>query len=241
MDKINGFNSEEIKQLIALAKEGKQQGKSLTSIFEEFAKSSGRAKGSVRNFYYSLLSRAEKSMDIKRQFLGEESELKAGKIVEFVPEESKKLLKSILELKHGGRSIRSIIIQLANGDDKKILRYQNKYRNMLKNERETVLGVVSEISALRGSCYNPYEDKDKKEIFASDYLFKRLQNEINSLYDRCTLSLKRENEKLKEKLQSAEKEILQLKLSLERSISLNTTACKIKEFFNRKDSKELIN
>ena len=167
--------------------------------------------------------------------------LKAGKIVEFRPEESRKLLKSILELKHGGRSVRSIIMQLAGGDDKKVLRYQNKYRNMIKNEKETVLGVVNEITALRGSCYNPYEDKDKKEIFASDFLFKRLQSEINSLYDRCTVSLKRENEKLKERLQAAEKENLQLKLSLERSISLNTTAYKIKEFFNKKDSKELIN
>lgn len=241
MDKLNGFGTDEIKKLIACVEEGKQRGKSLTAIFDEYAKESGRAKGSVRNFYYSLLSRAEKNKEIKRQFLGEESELKAGKIVEFRPEESRKLLKSILELKHGGRSVRSIIMQLAGGDDKKVLRYQNKYRNMIKNEKETVLGVVNEITALRGSCYNPYEDKDKKEIFASDFLFKRLQSEINSLYDRCTVSLKRENEKLKERLQAAEKENLQLKLSLERSISLNTTAYKIKEFFNKKDSKELIN
>ena len=83
MDKLNGFGTDEIKKLIACVEEGKQRGKSLTAIFDEYAKESGRAKGSVRNFYYSLLSRAEKNKEIKRQFLGEESELKAGKIVIF--------------------------------------------------------------------------------------------------------------------------------------------------------------
>ena len=56
---MKGFSSDEIKRLIYLADKNKREGKSLSEVFSRFAAESGRAKGSVRNFYYNLLSGAE--------------------------------------------------------------------------------------------------------------------------------------------------------------------------------------
>ena len=50
MNKINGYTEEEAKNLVEFIKEGKQKGKTLSYLFESYALSRGRAKGSVRNY-----------------------------------------------------------------------------------------------------------------------------------------------------------------------------------------------
>ena len=55
MSKINGYTEEEAKSLIGYITEGKQKGKTLSYLFESYALSRGRAKGSVRNYYYALM------------------------------------------------------------------------------------------------------------------------------------------------------------------------------------------
>ena len=59
MEKINGYTAEEAGNLVKYVCEGKQKGKTLTRIFEEYARKTGRAKGSVRNYYYALLKKSD--------------------------------------------------------------------------------------------------------------------------------------------------------------------------------------
>ena len=55
MNKINGYTEEEAKRLVDYVSTGKKSGKSLSGLFASYAKKTGRAKGSVRNYYYALL------------------------------------------------------------------------------------------------------------------------------------------------------------------------------------------
>jgi capsular polysaccharide biosynthesis protein len=68
--------------------------------------------------------------------------------VAFTKEEEKELIKQILTLKSQGVSVRRAVYQLANNDVKKALRYQNKYRNALKN-KGLIEEVVKEIKGNR--------------------------------------------------------------------------------------------
>ena len=47
-----------MKELVKKADEAKSNGKPLGDVFEEFAKKTGGAKGSVRNAYYAAIKRA---------------------------------------------------------------------------------------------------------------------------------------------------------------------------------------
>ena len=52
MENLYGFNKKDALSLIEFIKNKK--GESLSSIFEKYAKVSGKAKGTVRNLYYTI-------------------------------------------------------------------------------------------------------------------------------------------------------------------------------------------
>ena len=66
MNKINGYTEEEAKNLVEYIKEGKSRGKTLTYLFESYGKQRGRAKGSVRNYYYALMKNEKSDERITR-------------------------------------------------------------------------------------------------------------------------------------------------------------------------------
>lgn len=55
MNKINGYTEEEARSFVQYMYAGRRAGRTLSSLFEGYAAKSGRAKGSVRNYYYALL------------------------------------------------------------------------------------------------------------------------------------------------------------------------------------------
>ena len=55
MNKINGYTEDEARSFVQYIYAGRRAGSTLTSLFEGYARQSGRAKGSVRNYYYALL------------------------------------------------------------------------------------------------------------------------------------------------------------------------------------------
>ena len=130
MNKINGYTEEEAKNLVEFIKEGRGKGKSLTYLFATYGAQNGRAKGSVRNYYYALMKNEKKDQRIVKLLDG--SQLSVEKIREFTPEETDEAIRSILAEKSKGTSVRRAIFNLAKGDDKLMLRLQNKYRNTLK-------------------------------------------------------------------------------------------------------------
>ena len=132
MNKINGYTEEEAKRLVEYIKDGKRGGKTLTKLFASYGAENGRARGSVRNYYYALMKNSKGDERIVKLLDG--SSLRVEEIREFTAEETDQALRSILQEKSKGLSVRRAISNLSQGDDKLMLRLQNKYRNTLKKE-----------------------------------------------------------------------------------------------------------
>lgn len=198
MNKINGYTEEEAKNLVEFIKAGKQKGKTLTYLFATYGLENGRAKGSVRNYYYALMKNEKKDERIVKLLDG--SELSVEKIREFTKEETDEALRSILAEKSKGLSVRRAIFNLSGGDDKLMLRLQNKYRNTLKKQPERIAEIARELGLNEEAERMKRAEPPKKERAAlpdRDFLRRRLENEINALYDRLTQALKTENERLR--------------------------------------------
>ena len=178
MNKINGYTEEEARSLVECVCNGRNAGKTLSGIFAEYAQKTGRAKGSVRNYYYALL-RSSGDERVKNLLNG--TNLKAESIVQFSEKETDEMLKAILTEKSKGISVRKAVMKLSGGDDKLMLRYQNKYRNVLAKQPERLEKLMRE-------CGIAIESPDAAR--------KKLEDEINGLYDRLASGLKEENKRL---------------------------------------------
>ena len=213
MNKINGYTEEEAKSLVEFIKAGKKTGKTLTFLFERYGLQNGRAKGSVRNYYYALM-RNEKGDERVAKLL-DGSELSVEKIREFTEEEADEALRSILAEKSKGLSVRRAIFNLSGGDDKLMLRLQNKYRNTLKKEPERLARLAEELGL--GEEFEKMKRVKKGSVKAKglpdkDFLRRRLENEINALYDRLAQALKEENARLREENEKLREELEKKKI-----------------------------
>lgn len=196
MTKINGYTEEEARTLVEYIKDGKRKGKTLTYLFATYGLEHGRAKGSVRNYYYALMKNEKQDERIVRLLDG--SELSVEKIKEFTSEETDAVLRSILKEKSKGLSVRRAIFNLSGGDDKLMLRLQNKYRNTLKKQPQMLAEMAKEMGLPEEAERLIAPKKSEKPLADRDYLRRRLENEINALYDRLAQGLKEENERLRE-------------------------------------------
>ncbi len=197
MNKINGYTEEEARNLVEYIKDGKRKGKTLTYLFETYGINNGRAKGSVRNYYYALMKNEKGDERIARLLDG--SELSVEKIREFTEEETDAAIRSILAEKSKGLSVRKAIFNLAKGDDKLMLRLQNKYRNTLKKEPGRIATIAGEMGLTEDSFVTARRSKtEPPHMPQKDFLQRRLEKEINALYDRMAQALKTENERLRE-------------------------------------------
>ena len=210
MNKINGYTEEEAKNLIEFIKDGKSKGKTLTYLFETYGLKRGRAKGSVRNYYYALMKNEKQDERIVRLLDG--SSLCVEKIREFTEEETDRVLRDILTEKSKGLSVRRAIFNLSGGDDKLMLRLQNKYRNTLKKEPERIaaiaekLGFNEEVQRVHARAGG--KKSERPALPDRDFLRRRLENEINALYDRLAQALKAENERLRTENKKLKEELL---------------------------------
>lgn len=196
-EKINGYFTDEVEELIAFLKEGKKSGKTLSTLFIQYGKKVGRAAGSVRNFYYKLL----KTEHAKVKELLNDGTLYAEEILPFSDAEIDSMLLKILQEKAKGFSIRRAILNITNGDNKLMLRYQNKYRNLLHTEPERIEAVAKQVGI------NWREDR----VYRQRQLSRRLNEEIAALYSKIAEGFQTENERLKQMLLQLEMENAKLK------------------------------
>lgn len=190
MNKINGYTEEEATGLIEFIYSGKSAGKTLSYLFETYGKEHSRAKGSVRNYYYALLKKRDDER-VERLLRGKN--LQAGVIRPFTEEETDEMLKKVLAEKSKGYSVRRSIMNVSGGDERLTLRMQNKYRNLLKKQPERIAKAAREVGL-------PEE---------KTFLQRKLEREIDALYTRLAIDLRKENERLKtelEKLRNRESE-----------------------------------
>ena len=130
----------------------------------------------MRNYYYALL---RSTGDDRVKNLLKDKDLKAEKILPFTEEETDRILKEILRQKSKGVSVRRAVLNLSHGDDKLMLRYQNKYRNVAMKQPERIEKLMRECGLNGG-----------------DGMRRRIEEEINGLYDKLASSLKEENRRL---------------------------------------------
>ena len=209
MEGIYGYKGKDVIGLAEFIKGRK--GQSLSKVFESYAVMSGKAKGTVRNLYYALVKLSQKDQEFCKKHL-DGKPLSVNKIVEFDDAEERKIIKEIFLAKKEGRSVRSKIMELADGDGKLALRYQNKFRGVIKNKPRLIAEIVDELKREGKDVYMPNDNNASNMV--SEVQLKRLKTEINNLVMRISEKTLKENRLLKERVAFLERENLKLSSKL---------------------------
>ena len=96
-----------------------------------------------------------------------------------------------------------------------MLRLQNKYRNTLKKQPQRLVAIAREMGLQEEQAAFSKKELIKKECIENesrDFLRRRLENEINVLYDRLAQALKAENERLRKENENLKEENQRLKV-----------------------------
>jgi hypothetical protein len=140
-----GWKDEEKLMLWDEVKKAQKIGAPLKRVFETVAKETGRKPNSVRNYYY---------MKVKETG---EIEQKPSTFTPFDRDEIYMLLQELLASGARGESVRGASLKLADGDKTLMLRYQNKYRSLIKNARPLVEKVMADMDRNNEKYISPYE------------------------------------------------------------------------------------
>ena len=138
-----GWSESESQLLWETADEAQQQGLPLKAVFEQIARQTGRRPNSIRNYYYAQV----------RQQEGEHAH--TARFVPFTQEEVDWLVEQVLTARAEGQSVRACLQKLSGGDHSLMLRYQNKYRSVIKSRPEYVRDVVERLNAKGITCEEP--------------------------------------------------------------------------------------
>lgn len=146
----NGWKAEETEMLAQAAQKAHEQGASLRSVFEDIGQQLGRKPNSVRNYYYLQL-RENRDFSVRR----------AAPFALFSEDEVEELVRQVILAQSRGESVRSCVMTLSGGDKTAMLRYQNKYRSVLRKKPEMILRICEELSMEGVECVNPLRIKEK--------------------------------------------------------------------------------
>ncbi|MBR5110641.1 MAG: hypothetical protein IK099_10635 [Clostridia bacterium] len=137
----NGWSQEETDKLWKEVRQAADTGAPLRAVFERMGETLGRKPNSVRNYYYLQL----------REQGGEECK-RAAAFETFSDEEIHDLLWHILAAKGQGQSVRASVMDLSNGDKTLMLRYQNKYRALLRKRPDLIEQICQELKDAGQPC-----------------------------------------------------------------------------------------
>ena len=141
----------------------------------------------------------------------------------FTQEEIDALLEHILCGQAQGKSVRACALELGQGDTSAMLRYQNKYRSMVRTHRDVVEQVIKKLKDKEIACYDPYDVQTQpvsKPLSAKEITLEALEelkkithvdlpafvDAVNKLYDKTTV-----NEQLSKELSKAKMELNDLR------------------------------
>ena len=128
-----GWRQEEIDLLFSAVSEAAEQGKPLRDVFADVGVTLSRKPNSIRNFYYARVRETPELAARQTPFRS------------FTGDEVHQLLRHVLMGRGRGQSVRACVTDLAGGDRTGMLRYQNKYRSILKNRPEMLMEVAQEL------------------------------------------------------------------------------------------------
>lgn len=142
---LSRWKDEEVKALFNMVEKYKIENKSLLHAFSEYAKLYGRKKNSVRNYYYQELNNLAKDNERCKSLDINIEKHKTNTINAFSELETRKIIKEILRLKCLGNSVRKACLTLAEGNVELMVRYQNKYRSVLKSNANLIGKLLEEL------------------------------------------------------------------------------------------------
>ena len=143
----SGWTAEETNTLFAEAHAADLEGRPIKSVFDKVAHMTGRKPNSIRNYYYLKLK--------------EEGSAARTSFVPFLEEEVRSLVRAMLTEQAKGKSVRSIAMEMGEGDKKKMLRFQNKYRSVIRLNPEYVRAVMQELEQEGVAYADPFISRRK--------------------------------------------------------------------------------
>ena len=139
----SGWSDYENKLLWETADEAQQQGLPLKQVFERISEKTGRRPNSIRNYYYAQVR------------MREGDGMHAARFTPFTQDEVDELMEKVLRARSAGQSVRSCLQDISDGDHSLMLRYQNKYRSVIKNRPEYVQQLVDRLNGEGVMCTTP--------------------------------------------------------------------------------------
>lgn len=127
-----GWSQEETSTLFGEARLAGKEGRPIKSVFEKMAAMTGRKPNSIRNYYYMKLK--ETNPEIRASF------------VPFREDEVEMLVGNMLRGQAQGKSVRRIASEMGGGDKKAMLRYQNKFRSIMKNDPIYIQDMIHKLA-----------------------------------------------------------------------------------------------
>ena len=128
-----GWQEAETARLFSAVQEANASGVPLRSVFESLSDDLGRKPNSIRNYYYACLRQQPQNGERTPAFRP------------FTAEETHELLRQVLMARGRGESVRACVMALSGGSNSRMLRYQNKYRTILKTRPEMIAQVCEEL------------------------------------------------------------------------------------------------
>lgn len=171
-----GWQENEICKLREAVHMAGGNGEPLRGVFERVGHSLGRKPNSVRNFYYACLKREDA-----------ENLPHAAPFQTFTPEEVRDLVREVLTARAQGISVRACVHRMAGGDRRAMLRYQNKYRSVLKTRPSLVRELLEEMAKNGQPTFDPYA----AQLMQAKPLHENISSTIQNTGDPALLSLLR--------------------------------------------------
>ena len=152
----SGWSSAENEMLWETADEAQQQGLPLKAVFERIAEQTGRRPNSIRNYYYAQVRQRD------------DGDRHPARFVPFTQQEVDWLMEQVLIARAAGQSVRSCLQKLSGGDHSLMLRYQNKYRAVVKSRPEYVRELVDKLNEQGVACDPPtVNHREKADVAQS--------------------------------------------------------------------------
>ncbi len=164
-----GWTEQEDRALLETVLNARRMRLPLKTAFDAIAERTDRRPNSVRNHYYTQLKPVEKA---EPTFLP------------FSEEETDRLLTAVLEALAKGQSVRACTLEMANGDTRRMLRYQNKYRALLKTQPERVKKTRAKLIAEGRLVPDPFvRDPDTPHVGRPPKAGCEMERSIRALLD----------------------------------------------------------
>lgn len=148
---------QQTKRLFDLVYDTALLGQPLSQAFIKASHECHKTFNCVRSYYYSQLKIMELMPDIASMLQIRLIPPRRNQFVAFTTSETNELIERILLGKANGKSVRAIINDMANGNQKIALRLQNKYRSTIATHRDTVLAILSRLHQQHLAYFDPYK------------------------------------------------------------------------------------